>query len=91
VPGMYSGLNPADPTLVAAFRSAGASIWSANAGQWSRPTTLSALVASAPGRECGLASVNAVSFGQKNNPVAAGSYVRRGVAGVFADDGGTEP
>jgi hypothetical protein len=31
---MYSGLNPADPTLVAAFRSAGASIWSANAGQW---------------------------------------------------------
>ena len=36
-------------------------------------------------------SVNAGSFGRKNNPVAAGSCARRGVAGVFADDGGTEP
>jgi hypothetical protein len=62
---MNSGLNPADPTLVAACRSAGASTWSA--------------------------TVNAVSFGQENNPVAAGSCARRGVAGVFADDGGTKP
>jgi hypothetical protein len=61
----------------------------ATAGQWSRLTTRSALAASAPGRGCGLASVNAVSFGQKNIPMAAGSCVRRGVAGVFADDGGT--
>jgi len=59
------------------------------AGQWSRLTTLSALAATAPGRGCGLVSVNAVSFGPNNVPMAAGSCVRRGVAGVFADTGGT--
>jgi hypothetical protein len=60
----------------------------ATAGQWSRLTTLSALAASAPGRGCGLVAVNAVSFGPNNVPMAAGSCVRRGVAGVFADRGG---
>ncbi|MGH3228950.1 MAG: hypothetical protein ACRDOA_10270, partial [Streptosporangiaceae bacterium] len=60
----------------------------ATAGQWSRLTTLSALAASAPGRGCGLVSVNAVTFGPNNVPMAAGSCVRRGVAGVFADSGG---
>jgi hypothetical protein len=59
------------------------------AGQWSRLTTLSRLAATAPGRECGLVAVNAVSFGINNVPMAAGSCVRRGVAGVFADAGGT--
>jgi hypothetical protein len=58
------------------------------AGQWSRLTTLSALAASAPGRSCGLVAVNAVSFGRNNSPMAAGSCVRRGVAGVFTDTGG---
>jgi hypothetical protein len=61
----------------------------AAAGQWSRLTTLSALAASAPGRNCGLVAVNAVSFGPHTTPLAAGSCVRRGVAGVFADTGGT--
>ena len=67
---------------------AAASVAAATAGQWSRLTTLSALAASAPGRGCGLVAVNAVSFGQNNVPMAAGSCVRRGVAGVFADRGG---
>jgi hypothetical protein len=61
----------------------------ATAGQWSRLTTLGALAASAPGRSCGLVAVNAVSFGHNQDPVAGGSCVRRGVAGVFADNGGT--
>lgn len=61
----------------------------AAAGQWSRLTTLSALAASAAGRRCGLAGVHAVSFGQNEAPVAAGSCVRRGVAGVFTEVGGT--
>jgi putative membrane protein len=61
----------------------------AAAGHWSQLTTLSALAASAPGRECGLVAVNAVSFGPNNVPMAAGSCVRRDVAGVFADTGGT--
>jgi hypothetical protein len=61
----------------------------AAAGQWSRLTTLSALAASAAGRSCGLAGVHAVSFGQNEAPVAAGSCVRRGVAGVFTEVGGT--
>ncbi len=65
-----------------------ASAAAATAGQWSRLTTLSALAASAPGRGCGLVAVNAVSFGPNNVPMAAGSCVRRGVAGVFADRGG---
>jgi len=59
------------------------------AGQWSPLTSLSALAATAPGRGCGLVAVNAVSFGPDNVPMAAGSCVRRGVAGVFADTGGT--
>ena len=61
----------------------------ATAGQWSQLTTLAALAASAPGRSCGLAALNAVSFGQNDIPMAAGSCARRGVAGVFADNGGT--
>jgi hypothetical protein len=61
----------------------------ATAGQWSQLTTLAALAASAPGRACGLVAVNAVSFGPDKTPMAAGSCTRRGVAGVFADDGGT--
>jgi hypothetical protein len=60
----------------------------AAAGRWSRLTTLSALAASAPGRGCGLVAVNAVTFGPNNVPMTAGSCVRRGVAGVFADRGG---
>ena len=67
---------------------AAASAAAATAGQWSRLTTLSALAASTPGRGCGLVAVNAVSFGPNNVPMAAGSCVRRGVAGVFADRGG---
>ncbi len=61
----------------------------AAAWQWSRLTTLPALAASAPGRNCGLAEVNAVSFGPNKMPMAAGSCLRRGVAGVFTDAGGT--
>jgi hypothetical protein len=59
------------------------------AGQWSRLTTLSALAATAPGRECGLVAVDAVSFGPHDVPMAAGSCVRPGVAGIFADVGGS--
>jgi hypothetical protein len=57
-------------------------------GQWSPLTSLSALAATAPGRRCGLVAVNAVTFGPNNVPMAAGSCVRRDVAGVFADTGG---
>jgi hypothetical protein len=60
----------------------------AAAGVWSRLTSLSALAASAPGRGCGLVAVNAVAFGLRNSPMAAGSCLRRGVAGVFAETGG---
>ena len=60
----------------------------ATAGQWSQLTTLSALAASAPGRRCGLVAVSAVSFGLNDTPMAAGSCLRRGVAGIFADSGG---
>jgi hypothetical protein len=67
---------------------AAATAAAATAGQWSRLTTLSALAASTPGRGCGLVAVNAVTFGPNNVPMAAGSCVRRGVAGVFADRGG---
>jgi hypothetical protein len=61
----------------------------AAAGQWSRLTTLAALAASAPGRSCGLVGLNAVSFGRHDIPMAAGSCLRRGVAGVFAESGGS--
>jgi hypothetical protein len=60
----------------------------AAAGQWSQVATLRALAASAPGQACGLVAVNAVSFGINDTPMAAGSCVRRGVAGVFAESGG---
>ena len=67
---------------------AAATAGAATAGQWSPLTSLSALAATAPGRGCGLVAVNAVTFGPDNVPMAAGSCVRRGVAGVFADTGG---
>ncbi len=60
----------------------------AAAGQWSRLTTRQALAASHPGRECGLTSVHAVSFGPDDTPMAAGSCARTGVAGVFTRAGG---
>jgi hypothetical protein len=68
---------------------AAATAAAATAGRWSRLATLSALAASAAGRRCGLVAVNAVSFGPNNVPMAAGSCLRRGVAGIFADSGGT--
>ena len=61
----------------------------AAAGHWSGLSTLSALGATTPGRECGLVGVNAVSFGPGNVPMAAGSCLRRGVAGIFAEAGGS--
>jgi len=62
---------------------------SAAAGRWAPLATLKALAASAPGRACGLEGVTAVSFGPDENPMAAGSCVRPGAAGVFTDAGGT--
>jgi hypothetical protein len=61
----------------------------AAAGQWALLTTRNALAASAPGRSCGLVSVQAVSFGPGQDPMAAGGCTRPGVAGVFTDTGGT--
>jgi hypothetical protein len=61
----------------------------ARAGQWSQLASLHTLAASAPGRGCGLVTVSAVSFGRNDVPMAAGGCVRPGVAGVFADVGGT--
>jgi hypothetical protein len=61
----------------------------ATTGQWSQLTTLDTLAASAPGRGCGLAAVTAVSFGHNDTPIVAGSCLRRGMAGIFADIGGT--
>src|SRR5690348_2875163 len=61
----------------------------AAAGRWTPLATLKALAASAPGRSCGLKGVTAVSFGPDQNPIAAGSCVRPGAAGVFTDEGGT--
>jgi hypothetical protein len=61
----------------------------AAAGRWVPLITLKALAASAPGRSCGLKDMTAVSFGPDQNPIAAGSCVRPGAAGVFTDAGGT--
>jgi len=61
----------------------------AAAGQWTRLTTFRVLATSAAGRACGLEGVTATSFGPDQSPIAAGGCVRPGVAGVFADAGGT--
>jgi hypothetical protein len=61
----------------------------AAAGQWSELTTGPALAASAPGRNCGLLGLDAVSFGVNKTPMAVGSCQRPGVAGVFVDTSGT--
>jgi hypothetical protein len=58
-------------------------------GSWSTLTTLKALAASAPGRECGLQDVTAVSFWGDGSYVVAGNCTRPGVAGIFRDTGGT--
>ncbi|MBV9095192.1 MAG: hypothetical protein JO132_15160 [Streptosporangiaceae bacterium] len=61
----------------------------AAAGQWSRLASLRTLASAAVGRSCGLVALSAVSFGSHNTPMTAGSCARRGVAGVFAEHGGT--
>jgi hypothetical protein len=61
----------------------------AAAGQWSELTTGPALAASAPGRDCELLGLDAVSFGVNKTPMAVGSCQRPGVAGVFVDTSGT--
>ena len=61
----------------------------AAAGQLSPLNTLGKLAASAPGRSFGLVAVTAVSFAPGNVPLAAGSCQRPGVAGIFAQAGGT--
>ena len=61
----------------------------AAAGQWSELTTGTALAASAPGRNCELLGLDAVSFGVNKTPMAVGSCQRPGVAGVFVDTSGT--
>jgi hypothetical protein len=61
----------------------------AAAGHWSPLTTLRALAASSPGRECELQELQAVSFGPNKDAMTAGSCERPGVAGVFTDAGGT--
>lgn len=61
----------------------------AAAGKWSPLTTLGALAASSPGRECELQELQAVSFGANKDAMTAGSCERPGVAGVFTDAGGT--
>jgi hypothetical protein len=66
-----------------------ATVSAAAAGQWSPLTTLAALAATTPGRECGLQGLQAVSFGPEKNAMTAGSCARPGVAGVFTDSGGT--
>jgi len=58
-------------------------------GSWSKLTSVSALAASAGGRECGLGGVDAVSFEMNGVKVVAGSCARPGVAGVFTDTNGT--
>lgn len=68
---------------------AAATASAAAAGQWSPLTTRNALAASAPGRECGLQGLSALSFGRNETPMTAGSCARPGVAGVFTDTGGT--
>ena len=82
MPGMNSGLSPSDPTLAPTAASAAA-------GQWAPLVTLKALAASAPGRECGLRGVTAVSFSPDENPIAAEGCTRPGVARVFTGAGGT--
>ncbi|HEX6520654.1 MAG TPA: hypothetical protein VF070_11690 [Streptosporangiaceae bacterium] len=58
-------------------------------GTWTRLTTVAAIGASAAGRSCGLARVEAMSFVANGVKVVAGSCARRGVAGVFTDTNGT--
>jgi hypothetical protein len=58
-------------------------------GPWTELTSVKALDASAAGRSCGVAGMNAVSFGLNGLKVVAGSCARRGVAGVFSDANGT--
>lgn len=62
---------------------------SGTAGSWSVLTSVSALGASAAGRECGVTGVDALSFWPNGLKVVAGACERREVAGVFTDTNGT--
>ena len=56
---------------------------------WTSLSSARALAAAPAGRACGLAGLAAVAFSGSGVPMLAGDCGRPGVAGIFADSGGT--
>ena len=55
---------------------------------WTTLTSLRRLAATSAARACAPAALTAVAYGPSGQPVVAASCTRRGVAGIFAEQGG---
>jgi hypothetical protein len=83
------GAAPHGGQLIALDRNGSADLAGAGHAGWTTLTSTRALAATPAGRACGVAGLTAAAFSTSGSPMLAGSCTRPGVAGIFADQGGT--
>ena len=95
--------NPVDPGLAAvpdalaggpgdsllALTSGGAELSPNLGATWRHLSSADALAATPAGRSCAVTGLTAVAFGSAGTPMLGAACGRRGVAGIFAQSGGT--
>jgi hypothetical protein len=91
-----SGLTSAPDALAAgpsgsliALTSAGAELGQRLGASWTRLSTTRSLAATQAGRACGVSALTGAAFTSSGTPILAASCSRPGVAGIFADRGGS--
>jgi hypothetical protein len=83
------GTAPGTTRLIALDRDGDARQASSGHAPWTTLTSTSALAAAPAARSCRLTALTAVAFDPAGSPVLAGTCAQAGVAGIFADQGGS--
>jgi hypothetical protein len=78
-----------DSRLMALGQDDTAAVLAPAGGAWSGLTTKPALAATSAGRACAVTGLTAVAFTPYGTPLLGGTCGRAGVAGIFAQSGGT--
>ena len=83
------GTAPRGGQLISLNRSGSAGLARGGNSSWTKLTSTKALAATPAGRACQLTELTGAAFEPSGSPVLAGSCGRPGVAGIFADQGGS--
>ena len=83
------GTAPGTTRLIALDRDGDARQASSATAAWTTLTSTKALAATPAAQSCRLTALTAVAFDATGSPVLAGNCARPGVAGIFADQGGS--